>query len=54
MEEVTLRRIAALLGYDPPEETLLEFLLAGAIDPNPHRASLIEDVQNCVFVHELA
>lgn len=31
-----LRRIAAWLGYDPPEEHLLELLLAAAIDPNSH------------------
>jgi hypothetical protein len=31
-----LRRIASWLGYDPPEERLLELLLAAAIDPNPH------------------
>lgn len=29
-----LRRIAAWLGYDPPEENLLELLLAASIDPN--------------------
>jgi IS4 transposase len=49
-----LRRIAAWLGYDPPEENLLELLLAAAIDPNPHRASLIEDVQHGAFVRDLA
>lgn len=49
-----LRRIAAWLGYDPPEENLLELLLAAAIDPNPHRPSLIEDVQHGTFVRELA
>lgn len=49
-----LRRIAAWLGYDPPEENLLELLLAAAIDPNPHRPSLIEDVQHGAFVRELA
>ena len=49
-----LRRIAQYLGYDPPEENLLELLLAAAIDPNPHRRSLIEDVQYGAFVRELA
>lgn len=49
-----LRRIAQYLGYDPPEEHLLELLLAAAIDPNPHRSSLIEDVQHGAFVRELA
>lgn len=49
-----LRRIARYLGYDPPEGNLLELLLAAAIDPNPHRASLIEDVQHGAFVRELA
>lgn len=49
-----LRRIAAWLGYDPPEENLLELLLAAAIDPNPHRSSLIKDVQHGTFVRELA
>ena len=49
-----LRRIAAWLGYDPPGENLLELLLAAAIDPNPHRPSLIEDVQHGAFVRELA
>ena len=49
-----LRRIASWLGYDPPEERLLELLLAVAIDPNPHRPSLIEDVQHGAFVRELA
>ncbi|EMA55216.1 transposase (ISH5) [Halococcus thailandensis JCM 13552] len=49
-----LQRIAAWLGYDPPEENLLELLLAAAIDPNSHRQSLIEDVQHGVFVRELA
>ncbi|EMA36782.1 hypothetical protein C447_13764 [Halococcus hamelinensis 100A6] len=49
-----LRRIAQYLGYDPPEEDLLELLLAAAIDPNPHRLSLIEAVQHGAFVRELA
>ena len=49
-----LRRIARYLGYDPPEENLLELLLAAAVDPNPHRLSLIEDVQHGAFVRELA
>ena len=49
-----LRRVAQYLGYDPPEENLLELLLAAAIDPNPHRSSLIEDVQHGAFVRELA
>jgi IS4 transposase len=49
-----LRRIARYLGYDPPEENLLELLLAASIDPNPHRPSLIEDVQHGAFVRELA
>ena len=49
-----LRRIAAWLGYDPPKENLLDLLLAAAVDPNPHRRSLIEDVQHGVFVRELA
>lgn len=49
-----LRRVAQYLGYDPPEENLLELLLAAAIDPNPHRPSLIEDVQHGAFVRELA
>lgn len=49
-----LRRIAQYLGYDPPKEHLLELLLAAAIDPNPHRSSLIEDVQHGAFVRELA
>lgn len=49
-----LRRVAQYLGYDPPEEQLLELLLAAAIDPNPHRPSLIEDVQQGEFVRELA
>ena len=49
-----LRRNASWLGYDPPEERLLELLLAAAIDPNPHRPSLIEDVQHGAFVRELA
>lgn len=49
-----LRRIAAWLGYDPPEENLIELLLAAAIDPNPHRATLIEDVQHSAFGRELA
>lgn len=39
------------LGYDPPEENLLELLLAAAIDPNPHRPSLMKDIQH---VRELA
>ena len=49
-----LRRIARYLGYDPPEENLLELLLAAAIDPNPHRPSLIEDVRHGAFLRELA
>ena len=49
-----LRRIAAWLGYDPSEENLLELFLAAAIDLNPHRPSLIEDVQHGAFVRELA
>lgn len=49
-----LRRVARYLGYDPPEENLLELLLTAAIDPNPHRPSLIEDVQHGAFVRELA
>jgi IS4 transposase len=49
-----LQRIARYLGYDPPEENLLELLLAAAVDPNPHRPSLIEDVQHDAFVRELA
>ena len=49
-----LRRIARYLGYDPPEENLLDLLLAAAVDPNPHRLSLIEDVQHGAFVRELA
>ena len=49
-----LWRIASWLGYDPPEERLLELLLAAAIDPNPHRPSLIEDIQHGAFVRELA
>ena len=49
-----LRRIAAWLGYDPPKENLLELLLAAAVDPNPYRRSLIEDVQHGAFVRELA
>ena len=49
-----LRRMARYLGYDPPEKHLLELLLAAAIDPNPHRPSLIEDVQHGAFVRELA
>lgn len=49
-----LRRIATWLGYDPPEKNLLESLLAAAIDPNPHRLSLIEDVQHGAFVRGLA
>jgi IS4 transposase len=49
-----LQRIARYLGYDPPEENLLELLLAAAVDPNPHRASLIEDVQHGAFVRDLA
>lgn len=48
-----LRQIAAWLGYDPPEENLIELLLAAAIDPNPHRATLIEDVQHGAFGREL-
>ena len=48
------RRIAAWLGYDPPKENLLDLLLAAAVDPNPHRRSLIEDVQHGVFMRELA
>jgi IS4 transposase len=48
-----LRRIARGLGYDPPEEHL-ELLLAAAIDPNPHRPSLIDEVQYGAFVRELA
>lgn len=48
------RRVAQYLGYDPPEENLLELLLAAAIDPNPHRLSLIEDVQHGAFIRELA
>jgi hypothetical protein len=49
-----LRRMARYLGYDPPEENLLELLLAAAIDPNPDRLSLIEDVQHGAFVRKLA
>ena len=49
-----LQRVAQYLGYDPPEENLLELLLAAAIDPNPHRSSLIEDVQHGAFVRKLA
>jgi len=49
-----LRRIAVLLGYDPPKENLLDLLLTAAVDPNPHRPSLIEDVQHGAFVCELA
>ena len=49
-----LQRIAQYLGYDPPEENLLELLLAAATGPNPHRASLIEDVQHGAFVREFA
>lgn len=48
-----LRRIAAWLGYDPLEENLLESLLAAAINPNPYRPLLIEDVQHNAFVREL-
>ena len=44
------QRIARYLGYDPPDENLLELLLAAAVDPNPHRPSLIEDVQHGAFV----
>lgn len=51
---LVLRRIAAWLGYDPPEKNLLELLLAAAIDANPHRPPLIEDVQHGAFVRELA
>ena len=51
---LVLRRMARYLGYDPPEKHLLELLLAAAIDPNPHRPSLIEDVQHGAFVRELA
>jgi hypothetical protein len=29
-------------------------LIAAAVDPNPHRLSLIEDVQHGAFVRELA
>ena len=47
-------RVAQYLGYDPPEENLLELLLGVAIDPNPHRPSLIGDVQHSAFVRELA
>ena len=46
--------MAWYLGYDPPEENLLELLLAAGVDPNPHRRSLIEDVQHGAFVRELA
>ena len=49
-----LRRVAAWLGYDPLKENLLDLLLAAAVDPNPHRLSLIEDVQHGAFVRELA
>ncbi|ELY99942.1 IS4 family transposase [Natrialba aegyptia] len=49
-----LQRVAQYHGYDPPEKNLLELLLAAAIDPNPHRPSLIEDVQHGAFVRELA
>jgi IS4 transposase len=49
-----LRRVAQYLGYDPPEKNLLELLLAAAIDPNPHRPSLIENIQHGAFVRELA
>ena len=48
------QRIARYLGYDPPDENLLELLLAAAVDPNLHRPSLIEDVQHSAFGHELA
>jgi hypothetical protein len=49
-----LRRVVQYLGYNPPEENLLKLLLAAAIDPNPHRVSLIEDVQHGAFVREFA
>lgn len=49
-----LRRVALHPGYDPPEKNLLELLLAAAIDPNSHRASLMEDVQHGAFVRSLA
>lgn len=49
-----LRRVALHLGYDPPEKNLLELLLAAAIDPNPHRVPLMEDVQHGAFVRSLA
>ena len=49
-----LRHVAQYLGYDPPEERLLELLLAAAIDPNPYRPSLIGDVQYGAFMRELA
>ena len=32
----------------------VDLLFAAAVDPNPHRQSLIEDVQHGVFVRELA
>lgn len=48
------QRIAQYFGDDPPEETLLTVLLAAAIDPNPHRPLLIEDVKHSAFVRELA
>jgi len=44
-----LQRVARYLGYDPPDENLLELLLAAAVNPNPYRPSLIENVQHGAF-----
>ena len=49
-----LQCIARYLGYGPSDENLLELLLAAAVDPNPHRPPLIEDVQHGAPIRELA
>jgi IS4 transposase len=47
-----LRRVAQRLGYDPP--SLVESLLNDALDPNAHRALLMERVKHEQFETDLA
>ncbi|PSQ21233.1 hypothetical protein BRD04_06730 [Halobacteriales archaeon QS_9_67_17] len=47
-----IQRLAQRCDSDVPRRR--DLLLAAAVDPNPHRRSLIEDVQHGAFVRELA
>ena len=46
------RFYAESLGYKFPH--LVGLMVRGALDPNQHRPSLLEDVQHGEFVRELA